>query len=177
MHASIAKMKEDELEEKIEKWLENVEDNVEGKKETNNNGEVDKKSEVEKKIPNDGNKIEECNGDKQEVEKKSEHKRLSPSKKTKQTFDELFGERTFNTTPKNKISNLDTLDKLLDEATENLDHENASMQINMKIENKEEKNHKNKAAITKVNAKIKNKNNNKKESQTKIQDFFKKKTL
>jgi hypothetical protein len=165
-HASIAKLKEDELDEKIEKWLENVERNDSDTEEFNPKDEIFPQEEIkipirnEQQIPNTvilTDSMTETN-----------EKILSPNKPKKQTFRELFEEKTIDISSKKKISALDAFDKLLLEKTDNGSKQSVSMEIDIKQKNEE-------VFENDVDSKSMDLNTQtvKKESQTKIHDYFK----
>ncbi|KAJ8679546.1 hypothetical protein QAD02_015333 [Eretmocerus hayati] len=165
-HASVAKLKEDELEDKIGEWLESVEnDDLE---ESNKNActlsddvstALNMQVESEKMEKRDDN-IETATGNEVKV---------SPKRKMKQTFEEVFGDRSLETSSKKKVSNLDIFDKLiLDEVAESPKN-NESMEIDVAIGVDRER-----LPEPFVHKPSKNIQSCKKPSQRKINDFFKK---
>ncbi|XP_011504651.1 PREDICTED: poly(ADP-ribose) glycohydrolase-like, partial [Ceratosolen solmsi marchali] len=165
-HASIAKLKEDELEEKIEKWLENVEKNDSDAEDLNPKDERLSKEEIKLPITNEL----QISNDEVETNKIAEtnEKLLSPHKE-KQSFGELFEKQDTEISSKKKISALDAFDKLLLEKTDHVSKQSVSMEIDLKIEQKNEEFEKD-FDSTSIDSNVKT---IKKESQTKIHDFFK----
>ncbi|XP_058799277.1 poly(ADP-ribose) glycohydrolase-like [Phymastichus coffea] len=171
-HASLAKLKEDQLEHKIEKWLEEVEDN------SANVVELD-----EFEVQSTGKEDVRMQDTYKEIRQNDDDNKIEPTskgnliKKKKQTFAEIFGEEEMETSPKKKMSGLDAFDQLLLEAsqnekTKNLPSADVSMEVDVKIEKKEELISKRESIKTSENWP---KPTPKKVSQTKISDFFKKK--
>lgn len=167
-HACIAKLKEDELEEKIEKWLENVEEDREPLEEDESQEGAKMEVEEESSETNDTNKTD--------TTTESNKPASTLNKKKKQTFGELFGEvEAVENAAKKKITNLDVLDKLLTaepEASESPPQKNVSMEIDIKIEKKEDKTPRSTPKPTRTKKSLPS---GKKDSQMKIHDFFKKK--
>ncbi|XP_014238477.1 poly(ADP-ribose) glycohydrolase [Trichogramma pretiosum] len=156
-HASIAKQKEDALEEKIGKWLEHVESDVAALDEAE--ASTSKAEESVQIASTSGKETEAI------AEKNDQPSTVSVQNKKKQTFDELFGEKKAMVhSPKKKVSALDTLDKLLiEEPSVKMDVKSVSMEVDVKIEKQEE--------ISSFQNKL-NSSKNQKESQKKISDFF-----
>ncbi|XP_001605115.1 poly(ADP-ribose) glycohydrolase [Nasonia vitripennis] len=166
-HACIAKLKEDELEEKIEKWLENVEEDRELLEEESQEA-VKMEVEDESSETNDTNKTDTAT--------ESNKPASTANKKKKQTFGELFGEvEAVENAPKKKITNLDFLDKLLTAEpgpVENPLQKSVSMEIDIKMDKKEDKTPKSTPKLARTKKSLPS---DKKDSQMKIHDFFKKK--
>ncbi|XP_014219964.1 poly(ADP-ribose) glycohydrolase-like [Copidosoma floridanum] len=171
-YASIAKLKENQLEEKIEKWLEDVEDDNGvaglGSNQIENKEKVDGKQNVNMPITNDGNEsqqLDSVSGDCKETS--------TPLKKKKQSFAELFGEK-YDDPPKKRISSLDTFDQLiLEEATKKQSKSEEPMEVDISVvEKNSDQNFINRTSSPITNKSIKN---SKKGTQMKIHDFFKKK--
>lgn len=138
-HVSKAKLKEDGLEDKIGKWLEEVENNAETvdnaseKQGTSSTLGTEAQMEMKKR-----GVAKNYNIDKIEI-----NETLVPVTKTKQTFGELFGDKKMNVSAQKKISALDTFDKLLLEPTIEKNSIEVSMDIDEKVRKQDE-------SITKV---------------------------
>lgn len=133
-HASKAKLKEDGLEDKIGKWLEEVEHNalpvehISEKQGTSSEEEkiqiVAKKMDVTEVYSNDKIEMNET---------------ITPNTKTKLTFGELFGDKKMNITAQKKIS--DTFGKLLIEPTTENFSQKRKIDVFMDIDEKTHKKH------------------------------------
>lgn len=148
-HASIAKLKEKHLEEKIGKWLEEVDTDV-----------------VKVK-----NSCKETKDDRKEyVKEENDETILNENKKS---FAEMFGEKC-NDSFKKTSSTLDDLDQLLlkEEVEEKLQSNEETMEVDILITKESaEKTFIGKPKSPKLNKSFENK---KKDTQTKIHDYFKK---
>ncbi|KAJ8672540.1 hypothetical protein QAD02_003799 [Eretmocerus hayati] len=166
-HASMAKLREDELEDKIGKWLESVEnDDLD---ESNKNASTSSDDGlVASDVQLESGETSKCD-DKTGSALKSEEK-MSPMQKMKQTFEEIFGDRSSNASIKKKVSNLDILNKLiLDEVSES-PGKNESMEVDLSIDVGKDS-----PLESVVNKPSKRIQICKQSSQTKINDFFKRK--
>lgn len=170
-HASLAKLKEDQLEEKIEKWLVEVEENPTNVVELNE-GEGQSRGKEDLKMQEGHGETGANAEDKTETNCKA-----NLIKKKKQTFAEIFGEEVVaESSPRKKMSGLDAFDQLLMDASQhekiaNLSSADVSMEVDVKIEQTDDivaKRESMKAPPVIIQP-------TKKVSQTKISDFFKKK--
>lgn len=176
-HASLAKQKEDQLEQRIGQWLERVENGTDvvpniatDMGESSKMNAMSLKEEVTMQVEDEDRKAEESA---KRTDVTESDQLISPShKKKKLTFGELFGEKTYDNSPKERVSTLDTLDKLLlEEVAKEASQNNDSIEIDARVEKPDPKRFKGQ-----LNSPIfsKSTQNSKKDSQLKIHDFFKK---
>lgn len=153
-HSSFAKMKEDQVEEKIEKWLDSFEDDESDVKESKNEDKIEEQETTKENYVNENG---ECNNV------------ISTPNKKKQTYEKAFGENKYFS-PKKQILNSDIVDKSLKEQ-ENSAERCTSTQLNAKPEVNFAKN---KSDKIKANGEMSKAG---KGTQKSMLDFFKKRNI